>query len=244
VSPTDDSIHDARLRELRELAQRLGHDFEDLALLDQALCHSSTGNLGRKSYERLEFFGDSILGFLVAEELYSYQPEIPEGELTDRRAQVVSRLPLALVADRLGLSSHLIGGRGLREQDRQSPRLRADLVEAVLAAIYLDGGLEAARDFVIRHALSDCEPPRGPVPRDPKSRLLHYAQVNAIGQPSYRLVRTWGPDHERNFEVAVVISAEEIAKGSGRTKQDAEKQAAARALERFQREAAGDGEPQ
>ncbi len=246
-SPDDaPPLSPAREAELRELAERIGHEFKSLTTLDRALCHSSTGNERPDSYERLEFLGDAILGFLVAEELFNRQPEIPEGELTDRRAHIVSRKPLARIADTLQLTSYLIGGRGLREQDRRSDRIRADLVEALIAAVYLDSGIRAARKFVKRHVLpQEKEQAPGPAPRDPKSRLLHHAQVSEMGQPSYKLVRSWGPDHERQFEVAVMLQGEQRATGRGRTKQQAEKEAAARALEALlaEQSEAGEQEP-
>ena len=233
----NNTLTDARRRQLAELAERLGHQFGDLGLLDRALCHASTGNEGRESYERLEFLGDAILGFLVADHVFGLTPEIPEGELTDRRAQIVSRKPLSGIAGTLGLDRYLVVGRGLREEDRQSNRIRADLVEAVLAAIYLDGGVRAARRFVQRHVLPGLpEPAAAGSERDSKSRLLHYAQVNIMGQPSYELQQAWGPDHERWFEVAVVLQGEQIAVGRGRTKQDAEKQAAAEAISQFRQQ--------
>lgn len=241
MAAIDETSPSVRRRQLAELAERLGHQFRDLTMLDQALCHASTGNQGRENYERLEFLGDAILGFLVADHLFSRKPEIPEGELTDRRAQIVSRKPLSLIADNLGLAKYLIVGRGLREQDHHSRRIRADLVEAVVAAIYLDGGVRAARKFVRRHVLLElAEVTAGPSKRDPKSRLLHYAQVNVMGQPTYELLRAWGPDHERHFEIGVRLQGKQIAVGEGRTKQDAEKAAAACALEELHRlESAG-----
>ncbi len=229
--PTDD---DARGRELQQLASRLGHRFADIALLERALCHSSTGNEGRDNYERLEFLGDAILGFLVADSLFHTTPEIPEGALTDRRARIVSRAPLAAVANSLQLGRYLVGGRGLQERDRQSPRILADLVEAVVAAIYIDGGIEPARRFVRRHVLAaDNDLPR-PTERDAKSRLLHFAQIHEMGQPRYELDDAWGPDHDLRFRVTVIVGEERVADGSGRTKQAAEKQAAARALQLLQ----------
>ncbi len=231
-----ESLHPARAQELGQLAGRLGHAFADLFRLERALCHSSTGNERRANYERLEFLGDAILGFLIADELFHHTPEIPEGELTDRRAQIVSRPPLARVGAALDLGSFLVGGRGLREQDRRSHRILADLVEAVCAAIYLDGGLRAARRFVRRHVMPQLEAAGGePMPRDPKSQLLHFAQVHEMGQPRYALEQTWGPDHEREFEVSVWIGEERIATGRGRTKQAAEKQAAEGALDCLRR---------
>jgi ribonuclease-3 len=245
VTSSPESLHPAREQELLALAERLGHRFADLGLLERALCHSSTGNEGRVSYERLEFLGDAILGFLVADVLFHTKPEIPEGELTDRRAQIVSRQPLARVGEALELSRYLIGGRGLRDQDRRSRRILADLVESVVAAIYLDGGVRAARAFLKRHVLPHAGTgTSGPALRDPKSRLLHYAQVRDMGQPRYELEDAWGPDHAREFQVAVYLQGTRIATGSGRTKQAAEKRAAAQALEQLQSEAAPAAEEQ
>ena len=225
----------ARRKLLRKVALRLGHKFRDLELLDRALCHSSTGNEGKQNYERLEFLGDAVLGFLIAELLFRDRPDIPEGQLTDRRARLVSREPLAAVADHLDLIANLTVGRGIREQDRASPRIRADLVEAVLGAIYLDGGIRAARKFVraqIWQRLAG-EAEAAPPQRDPKSRLLHLAQTRDLGQPAYEILETSGPPHERSFVVAVLLRGEPVAEGTGRSKQAAEKQAAAAALARL-----------
>lgn len=244
VEPTRDDepqIHPARAAELTALAERLGHRFRDLGLLDRALCHSSTGNERRTNYERLEFLGDAVLGFLVAEALYHHEPEIPEGELTDRRARIVSRAPLAAIARDLGLGDALVGGRSLRAQDRGSMRILADLTESVLAAVYLDGGIRAARKFVRRHVLARLDQAvRSRPERDPKSRLLHFSQVRFQDQPSYSLLDTCGPDHARVFEVAVSLGGRTLATGSGRTKQAAEKVAAQRALELLQEETRSD----
>jgi ribonuclease-3 len=229
-----------RARGLGALARRLGHSFEDLRLLDRALSHASLANSGCPNYERLEFLGDAVLGFLVADHLYDREPEIPEGQLTDWRARLVSREPLARIAEDLGLCDHLLAGRGLREQDRQSPRIRADLVEAVLGAIYLDGGLRAARKFVrgqILKRLRDARPSEASS-RDPKSRLLHWAQSHQLGQPSYDVLEVSGPEHAREFRVAVSLRKRPLAEGCGRTKQAAEKMAAERGLAILQDEQA------
>jgi ribonuclease-3 len=155
--PADDSagsLEPSRASELAVLAARIGHEFRDVAHLQRALCHASTGNEKKVNYERLEFLGDAILNFLVAEQLFRHRPEIPVGELTELRARLVARQPLALVAVELQLGAALEGGRGLREQDRSSPRILADLVEAVLGAVYVDGGIDAATLFVQRWILS------------------------------------------------------------------------------------------
>lgn len=222
----------ARLRTLASVERAIGHRFRDKGLLDLALSHASLANEGRPSYERLEFLGDAVLGMLVAEHLYRSTPEIPEGQLTDRRARIVSREPLAAIGRQLGLASHLAGGRGMREQDRQSPRILADLVEAVLGAIYVDAGIRAARGFVQRHVLQSDEAlaADGAALRDPKSRLLQLAQARGLGQPDYRLIAQEGPEHERMFRIAVVMQRRRVAVGTGRSKQLAEKDAAAAAL--------------
>ena len=225
-----------RRRALRQLARRLGHCFVDLDLLDRALTHSSTGNDGKRSYERLEFLGDAVLGFLIADLLFRHRAEVEEGQLTDRRARIVSKEPLAELATALGLIEYLEVGRGIREQDRCSPRIRADLVEAVLGAIYLDGGVRAARKFVrtqvwSRHRdTNQAEPPQ----RDAKSRLLHHVQTLGLEPPLYEVVSMSGPAHQRTFVVAVRVAGELRAEGNGTNKQAAEKAAAARALEGMQ----------
>jgi ribonuclease-3 len=230
----------ARLRALLALGKRLGHGFQDPLLLDRALCHASLANDGRPSYERLEFLGDAVLGFVVTEHLYLRCPDVPEGRLTELRSRAVSRTPLARIAVTLGLPEHLLGGRGLRERDRQSQRIHADLCEAVLGAIFLDGGLRAARRFVQRTVLAPLDSllQEGRHERDPKSRLLHWAQSRRLGQPHYSVLSEAGPEHDREFTVAVHLKKRGIATGCGRTKQEAEKDAARRALEALQNEPA------
>jgi ribonuclease-3 len=236
IDVTKKTLHPARIKELQRLGLKLGHSFSDLDLLDRALCHSSTGNEGRASYERLEFLGDAVLGFIVADHLFREEPDIEEGQLSDARAAIVSRNPLASVADRLSLNDFLIGGRSLRDKDRSSKRILADLTESVLGAIYLDGGIRAARKFVRQHIIDrtqDLGSPRSS-PRDPKSKLQHLTQVCFHTKPLYQLLATEGPDHDPMFEIAVIISDEKIAIGRGATKQAAEKQAAHKALANLQ----------
>jgi ribonuclease-3 len=236
---------DPRRDLLDELSTRIGHEFRDPGLLRRALVHSSMGNEGKASYERLEFLGDAILGFMVADHLFRLEPEIPEGELTDRRARIVSREPLAAIGTALRLIDYVEVGRGLRQEELDNPRLRADLVEAVLGAVYLDGGIRAARRFLRQHVLGriGAEPGEDPAlgrPRDPKSRLLHFAQAKALGQPVYSVVATEGPDHAKEFTVAVRIAEAELATGRARSKQAAQMAAAEAAL-RILRARAGEG---
>ena len=147
------AILKARERSLLELSERLGYEFKDLSLLDRALTHASMGNEGKQSYERLEFLGDAFLNFAVADVLYRQDAEVAEGQLTETRARIVSRQPLARAARRLDLQSHLISGKGLRESERGSARILCDLMESVLGAVLIDGGVTSARAFVRRHIL-------------------------------------------------------------------------------------------
>jgi ribonuclease-3 len=228
----------ARLQALEALASRIGHDFADLSQLDRALRHASTGNRTDRNYERLEFLGDAILGFLVAEKLFSMEPEIKEGRLTETRANLVSRGPLSEVASSLDLVSCLDMGKSLQEGALNSQRILSDLVEAVLGAVYLDGGLDAARRFVETHILTMLPEALGRTgrARDSKSKLLHFAQKYQLGQPTYRVVETTGRQHEQEFRVAVHVGTRNLAEGMGRSKQAAEKQAAAIALELLQKD--------
>lgn len=234
MPPPDDTPAAARTRSLRALAQRLGHRFTDLSLLDRALTHASTGNAGMKSYERLEFLGDAFLNFAVADVLYRAGDEIPEGQLTETRSRIVSRSPLAAAARRLDLVAHLLSGKGLRDAERQSERILADLVEAVLGAILIDGGVTAARSFVRRHLLPKGEPGQPPpTAKDSKTALLHYCQHHGLGQPRYELVETKGRQHEQEFVVRARTADGRAAEGRARSKRDAEKAAAALLLQQL-----------
>jgi ribonuclease-3 len=164
----------------------------DLSLLDRALTHASMGNEGKRSYERLEFLGDAFLNFAVADVLFRADTEVAEGQLTETRARIVSRPPLAAAARRLDLATHLISGKGLRDSERQGERILADLVEAVLGAVLIDGGVTAARAFVRRHLLPkdelghDSRPPRR---RTARRRCCTICQHHKLGQPRYELRR-------------------------------------------------------
>jgi ribonuclease-3 len=231
MPPPDDLAAAARARTLRELAERLGHEFDDLALLDRALTHSSMGNEGKASYERLEFLGDAFLNFAVADVLFRADTEVAEGELTETRARIVSRRPLAEAGRRLDLVAHLASGKGLRDGERHSERIVADLVEAVLGAILIDGGVTAARAFVRRHLLPKGELATPPATeKDAKTALLHHCQHHRLGQPRYELVETIGLQHEQEFVVRAKLLDGRGANGRARTKRAAEKAAAAALL--------------
>ncbi len=216
---------------LLELAERIGHEFRALGLLAEALIHPSMGNERTDSYERLEFLGDSVLQFIVTEHLFREHPRLAEGELTRLRSAIVSRDPLAASADRLGLIRYVQAGRGLSSAELRSERILANLLESVLAAVYLDGGIRAARRFVKQHVLPGADRTVAPAtPRDPKTTLLHVVQAAAKGQPTYRLLDAQGPDHERTFLVAVDVGGAMLGEGSGRSKRAAERAAAEVAL--------------
>lgn len=227
----------ARKRTLRELATRLRYEFEDIELLDRALTHASMGNEGKQSYERLEFLGDAFLNFAVADVLYRADGEVAEGQLTETRARIVSRQPLAEAGRRLGLQRHLESSKGLRESERGSARILCDLVEAVLGAILIDGGVTPARAFVRRHILPKRAASMAHEPeKDAKTGLLHYCQHNKLGQPRYELVETIGLQHEQEFVARAYLVDGREASGTGRTKRAAEKAAAGALLEQLRGE--------
>ena len=229
---------DARRRLLRALQKDIGHEFRDLGILDRALTHASTGNEHRPNYERLEFLGDAFLNFAVADALFRREGEILVGELTETRATLVSRKPLAAVARKLNLVNHLEVGKVLRENERCGERILADLVEAVLGAVYLDGGVRAARAFVRQHILANAAevaaaPETG---TDTKTALLHFCQRHKLGQPKYDLLETSGLQHAQQFRVAARLADGRHADGSGANKRSAEKVAAARLLHKLHTE--------
>lgn len=211
-----------------DFAVCLGHAFATPALLDEALRHRSAlavRKQGRNSNERLEFVGDRVLGLLIAEWLVERFPREREGDLGKRLAALVSRDALAAVAERLDLGAHLTL---LPEEARAGVAARrsvlADAMEAVLGALYLDGGLGAARGFVRRHWQAQVEEMEAP-PVAPKSRLQEWALARGLGLPSYRLVAAEGPSHQPLFRIEARLG-EAAAEAEGDSKQAAETAAA------------------
>ena len=222
---------DPRTRLLLELAERIGHDFARPDLLAEALVHPSMGNERPESYERLEFLGDAVLGFLVSGHLFHRWPDVPEGDLTRMRSAIVSKEPLAAAARTLDLLRYVQVGRGLSSAELQSERILANLFESVLAAIYIDGGVRPARRFVRTHLLAERDdPPPRETPRDPKTMLLHLAQGAGLGQPTYRVEGESGPDHQRVFAIVVELNGEALGRGEGRSKREGERAAATAAM--------------
>jgi len=227
------------------LEERLGVRFKDSALLREALTHSSYLNenpgSGIGSNERLEFLGDAALGLVVARQLYSDYPEEDEGRLTELRTHLVRRETLAQAAARLGLGDYLLLGRGEEGAGgRRRPTNLARAYEALVGALFLDGGLPRVRRFVKASLTDEFRGLRHKaVLADPKSRLQEVAQSRWQTTPSYRLVRAQGPDHARRFTVEAVIQDDVLGVGKGRSKQQAEKEAARQALERLDRPRVG-----
>ena len=222
---------------INELEKAIGYSFKNITLLQNALCHSSYANERRhdslKSNERLEFLGDSILGMVVADHLYRTFPGRPEGELTRMRADMVCEKSLAVVADQLALGAHLMLGRGEElGGGRSRDSILADAVESVIAACYLDGGMDAAVQFIQRFILVNV-----PVTRlhnaDYKTALQELVQQKKNQTLAYRLVGESGPDHDKEFQVELTLNGEVVGMGTGSSKKRAEQAAARQAIERL-----------
>ena len=222
---------------MQELERKLNYAFRNPALLQEALNHSSYANEHRAAHlhsnERLEFLGDSVLGFVTAEFLFQRHPEAPEGDLTRIRAALVCEQSLYEVAQRLGLGQYLKLGRGEEAGGgRERTSILADAVEAVFAAVYLDGGIDAARALIHRCLLdaqreSVVEERR----RDYKTALQELVQRQADQTLTYRMVDEQGPDHAKTFRAEVLLNGEAIGSGSGHSKKEAEQAAARAAME-------------
>ena len=208
---------------MKSLEEKLGYTFQDKSLLENALTHSSCANESKgrlHSNERLEFLGDSILGMVVAEHLYRNHPDLPEGELTRTRE----------VAHDLGLGDYLKLGKGEEAGGgRTRPSIRADAVEAVLAAVYLDGGIGSARKIIQKYILSrEIEGLNSQ--RDYKTALQELIQRESGQSLKYRLTGSEGPDHDKRFFVEVDLNGQPVGAGKGRSKKEAEQMAAKAAI--------------
>ena len=216
------------------LEEKLGYTFQNRQLLDNALTHSSWANESKNklpSNERLEFLGDSILGMVVADHLYRNHPDLPEGELTRVRAALVCEESLVEVARELDLGEHLRLGKGEEAGGgRNRPSIRADAVEALLAAVYLDGGIGSARKLIQRFILSR-EVAGLTKPRDHKTALQELVQRESGQVLAYRLTGEEGPDHDKRFFVEVTLNGDPIGAGTGRSKKEAEQMAAQAAID-------------
>jgi ribonuclease-3 len=226
------------VRSLAGVETRLGHRFEDRSILERALTHRSSAHEAtspspRDDYERMEFLGDALLGFLISERLMSDDPAADEGTLTRRKQAVVRTEALAEVSLRLGLGEALRLGRGEDASGgRTKPSLLADAFESVLAAVYLDGGLRAARAFVRRHLKIELASTVGVMApaEDAKTTLQELTQARWRVTPRYRIIETSGPAHKRTFTAAVLLDDRPCGLGSGSSRKEAERAAARAAL--------------
>ena len=229
-----------RRAELVRLSEQIGVPFHRLSLLDEALTHSSYTNEAKNCMphnERLEFLGDAVLELASSTYLYERFPDCSEGELTKMRASLVQSETLARLARGLELGSHLLLGRGELlggGADRQNNLENA--FEAVIGAVYLDGGWETARDYVARQFATEVlSVKRSHVSRDYKTTLQEHIQQKRHESISYELIGESGPDHDKRFTTRVLIGGESMGEGTGRSKKEAEQQAAAEALSHLKR---------
>jgi ribonuclease-3 len=210
------------------------HQFSDPNLLVTSLTHSSIAGSRLESNERLEFLGDAILGMVVCEELYRRYHDWLEGELTKVKSFVVSRRVCAAVADEIGLSNLLILGNGIDAQSTLPVSIRAAVYEAVIGALFLDGGLDPAKRFILRTMSPHIDRCAATENQDNhKSTLQQFAQRWLSATPQYEPLDEQGPDHCKAFEVCVVIGGERFPSAWGSSKKEAEQEAARRALERL-----------
>ena len=216
---------------LDEISQRLGYRFTHEALLTEALTHGSTQKHDG-DYQRLEFLGDRVLGLVIAEHLFRSQPKEGEGRLTHLLSSLVRSEACATAGDVIGLSDLVIIGTGERAKGMNLNRtVLGDVMEALVAAIYLDGGLEEARGFVLRCWDAQLKAPRAAV-KDPKTFLQEWALARALPIPNYRVVSRVGPEHEPVFVIAVEVKDRAPAEGTAKSKRAAEMDAAEQFLKR------------
>ncbi len=222
---------------LQQLEQLLGHSFADRALLLQALTHPSflheSGQPGNGDYQRLEFLGDSILGMLLAEQLFRHYPDWDEGALSQFRSRLAGQDALADRARTLNLGDFILLGRGERQSaGRAKDSILADVLEALLAAVYLDAGLDAARALVVRLFSGLVAAPQDvKLGRDFKSQLQELFSACGACSPEYKLLEESGPPHDRLYHFQVLLEGRPVGQGQGKSKKLAQQAAAAQALE-------------
>lgn len=223
------------MKHLDELEERLGYTFQEKKYIQTAMTHSSYANEvrgGEKSNERLEFLGDSILGAVVADYIFLHCTSMPEGELTKLKASLVCEKALCGFSRELGVGDYLRLSRGEQNSGgRTRPSILADAFEAIIAAIYLDGGMEEAQKFILRFTVPLMNAPRPKTFRDYKTALQEIIQQNPEEHLEYVLVGESGPDHNKHFVMEVHLNHNVIGRGGGRSKKEAEQQAAREALE-------------
>jgi ribonuclease-3 len=226
--------------DLRRVQDILGYSFKNIELLQLGLTHRSYHRVSQNSggsNERLEFLGDSVLGLVVAAQVYADDPDKSEGELTKLKAMLVNELTLSMVGRISGLNNHiLLSTEEERTGGRERASISADAMESVIGAIYLDGGFEAARDVVLRLIYAHRDRiMTDESQRNYKGELLELAQGKGVGVPRYDVVSELGPDHEKVFHVVVIVAGNCVGEGKGLSKKEAEQRAASVALEHFKK---------
>lgn len=231
MNAIEELIHNAPAIE-----SKLGYTFRDRSLLALAFVHRSFINENRdvaQHNERLEFLGDSIIGMLIAEYLYRRLPSHPEGELSYLRSRLVEASSCVAYVQKLHLEKHILLGRGERMNDgRGRESILADLFEAVIGAIYLDGGIEAARSFLFNNFSCEIDTILKTPLRNWKALLQDFCQKKYQQTPAYRVLDEVGPDHSKIFTIAVMVNDQELGRGSGASKKEAQQAAAEEALSR------------
>lgn len=229
-----ESFPEKRMDEkLKELEEKIGYTFQDFSLLRSAMMHSSYTNENHlpkyRCNERLEFLGDAVLELISSEFLFKESPDMPEGELTKTRASMVCEPSLALCANDIGLGGYLMLGKGEDATGgRKRDSITSDAMEALIGAVYLDGGFTSAKEFIHKFILTDLENKK--LFYDSKTILQEMVQAEGRGTIAYHLIREEGPDHDKSFCVEVRIGDISCGEGSGRTKKAAEQQAAYKAI--------------
>lgn len=233
------------MSEFADLAQTLGYEFHDPSLLTLALTHPSfvrEENTTQHHNQRLEFLGDAVLQLILTQELYEKFPDVGEGPMTKARAKMVNRRTLAEQGRRLQLGQNLLMSHGeAANGGRDRPSTLADVFEAIIGAIFLDGGFMVARDFVLRqYRQAFGELKEIPSLENPKGELQEILQANSTEAPKYRLAAIAGPDHDRVFECTVHHHGIELGRGQGKSKKSAQTQAALMALQTLRQKTLGD----
>jgi ribonuclease-3 len=217
---------------LEECERRLEYTFGDRSILERALVHASAAENRWRSNQRLEFLGDAVLGLVVSDYLFHHYPQFLEGDMTHVKSIVVSRATCARVSERLKVYEFLQRARNVGGSQAWSESMIADALESLIGAIYLDGGLEAARQFILRHMKSEIESAvEGVSNTNYKSMLQELTQRKFGSVPAYELINEIGPDHEKQFQVVVRVGKRRFSPAWGRSKKEAEQNAARNALE-------------
>ena len=231
-----------RKKKLQKIQRETGYIFNDETILNQALIHRSYANEFKRDKiydnERLEFLGDSVLGLVVSNFLFNEYRELTEGELSKYRANLVCEESLSKIATSLELGEYLLLGKGEEANGgRQRPSILADALEALIGGMYLDGGMAATQRFIIlRFFNEDTFEQEKISKKDYKTSFQEEIQKLGYGDIEYRIVREWGPDHDKNFEVEVKVGRRTFEKGEGKTKKEAEQQAARNSIKKIEEE--------